>query len=158
MHFLSHFRQEIQLEKSEQFCRAINSLDKMLETTVIFLLFYSHFGGAYNIDTTSPDIFSRRSNSSFGVSVALSKDDVYFGAPHSESHGNVYECSKSGSSCSKVPGKPIKMFGNHRVYLVFLVFSLSVFFFFLICPGFFPVRPVFQFCLIKCSNEHSFLW
>ena len=80
----------------------------MLETTVIFLLFFSHFGGAYNIDTTSPVKYKRTNNGFFGVSVALSKDDVYVGAPHSESHGNVYECSKSGS-CSVVEGKPFKI-------------------------------------------------
>ena len=90
------------------------SLDKMLETTVIFLLFYSHFGGAYNIDTTSPvELKSNKKGGLFGHSVALSKNyvyvgapDVYFGAPDDDKHGNVYKCGKSrGSSCSVVKGK-----------------------------------------------------
>ena len=83
----------------------------MLETTVIFLLFYSHFGGAYNIDTTSPvELTSPTNDGFFGVSVALSKDNVYVGAPHDDVHGNVYKCPNSGSPCSKVPGKPIQIF------------------------------------------------
>ena len=87
----------------------------MLETTVIFLLFFSHFGGAYNIDTTSPDIFSRRSNSSFGVSVALSKDYVYVGAPSDDTHGNVYECKCESGSCSVIDGKPFEIFSSMSV-------------------------------------------
>ena len=88
------------------------SLDKkkMLETTVFFLLLYAHFGGAYNIDTTSPIIWTEKEGSLFGLSVALSKDYVYVGAPSDEIHGNVYKCPKSGSRCSKVPGKPIQIF------------------------------------------------
>ena len=86
------------------------SLDKMLETTVIFLLFYSHFGGAYNIDTTSPvELKSNKKGGLFGHSVALSKNYVYVGAPHDKKHGNVYKCRKSGS-CSFVSGKMFKIF------------------------------------------------
>ena len=108
MHFLSH--------SSPRNARlvltgVISSLDKMLETTVIFLLFFSHFGGAYNIDTTEPVKWtSRPTNGFFGVSVALSKDNVYVGAPNDDTHGNVYNCTKSGSSCSIVGGKPIQIF------------------------------------------------
>ena len=87
------------------------SLDKMLETTVIFLLFYSHFGGAYNIDTTSPvELKSNKKGGLFGHSVALSKNYVYVGAPDDDPYGNVYQCkcTKSGSCsspCSVVKGK-----------------------------------------------------
>ena len=90
------------------------SLDKMLETTVIFLLFYSHFGGAYNIDTTSPvELKSNENDGLFGHSVALSKNYVYVGAPgpttNDNKHGNVYKCTISGS-CSFVSGKMFKIF------------------------------------------------
>ena len=92
------------------------SLDKMLETTVIFLLFYSHFGGAYNIDTTSPVELKSNKNDGlftlFGHSVALSKEYVYVGAPDDNKHGNVYKCGKSRGSCSVVNGKPIVRLGK----------------------------------------------
>ena len=94
------------------------SLDKkkMLETTVFFLLLYAHFGGAYNIDTTSPIKWtSENEGSLFGLSVALSKDYVYVGAPADDIHGNVYKCSKS-RSCSVVNGKPFKTILSDTVF------------------------------------------
>ena len=81
----------------------------MLETTVIFLLFFSHFGWAYNIDTTSPVRLTSSNDGFFGVSVALSKDNVYVGAPNDDAHGNVYECECDSGSCSVVNGKPSKI-------------------------------------------------
>ena len=72
----------------------------MLETTVIFLLFSSNLGVAYNIDDTTLKKFEE--NGLFGHSVALSKDSVYAGAPK-DGNGAVYKCGID-SSCSKVQG------------------------------------------------------
>ena len=77
------------------------SNDKMLETTVIFLLFSSNLGVAYNIDDTTLKEFEE--NGLFGHSVALSKDSVYAGAPKG-GNGTVYKCGITSSSCSKVQG------------------------------------------------------
>ena len=92
------------------------SLDKMLETTVIFLLCFSHFVGAYNVDTTSPvELTSPTNDGFFGLSVALSKDYVYVGAPSDDTHGNVYECECESGSCSVIDGKPFEIFSSMSV-------------------------------------------
>ena len=100
------------------------SLDnKMLETTVFFLFFYVHFGEAYNIDTTSPvKLTSNKEDGLFGLSVALSKDYVYVGAPDDDIHGNVYKCPTSRGSCSVVGGKTFEIFDA-------LIFLLDIFLF-----------------------------
>ena len=79
----------------------IISLGKMLETTVVFLLCFSHFGEAYNVDTTSPvKLTSNEEDGLFGLSVALSNDYVYVGAPDDDPYGNVYQCKCTSGSCS----------------------------------------------------------
>ena len=105
MYNLSHFKKFSWGDVTDSAApfAVIISLDKMLETTVVFLLFFSHFGEAYNVDTTSPvKLTSNEEDGLFGLSVALSNDSVYVGAPNEDPYGNVYQCkcTKSGSCSS----------------------------------------------------------
>ena len=60
----------------------------------------------YNIDTTHAKEF--KGSGLFGHSVALTKDKdlVYVGAPDDDKYGQVYKCTSTTTSCSKVDGKP----------------------------------------------------
>ena len=113
-----HTFQEIPLELEAAPFVAIISLGKMLETTVVFLLFFSHFGEAYNVDTTSPVDF--KEDGLFGLSVALSENYVYVGAPKDGTRGNVFKCPTSRGSCSVVGGKTFEIFDA-------LIFLLDIF-------------------------------
>ena len=55
-----------------------------------------------------------RENNAFGHSVALAKNFIYVGAPHDDTHGNVFNCKFTANGlkqqnprCSKVGGKSV---------------------------------------------------
>ena len=57
---------------------------------------------------------SRGNSNTFGHSVALTGDYIYVGAPHDDTHGNVFKCrftannlNQQNPRCSKVGGKSL---------------------------------------------------
>ena len=69
---------------------------------------------AKNVDSQDVILLKNPSyrNNSFGHSVALAKNYVYVGAPHDDTHGNVFKCrftaknlQPQSPTCFKVVGK-----------------------------------------------------
>ena len=98
-----------------------------MERRIIFLLFFgvSQAYNANNVDIEDAIYFNNPggSNNQFGHSVALGKNPnghlgvqyVYLGAPHDETHGNVFGCGFRGDDpkkqvpdCFKMRGKIFK--------------------------------------------------